>query len=160
MAKKEEKFIVKKIENIELNFYTVRSQDGKWLRAKKHGYNSFDTSGSWTENISEAKIYGKPGPAKNQVTFWAKNYPTFGIPDLVLISSGECKFLDQEDRVKKAIITKAKATLARELTRAIYYRDVHAAKVKSLRGDGKDQESLRLERNIQSIKQQIENEKR
>lgn len=60
---------VKKVENLNLNFYTVRSQDGKWLRAKRHGYNSFDSNGSWTEDLAEAKIYSKPGPAKTQVTF-------------------------------------------------------------------------------------------
>jgi hypothetical protein len=155
MAKKDN-FIIKKTEILGLNFYAVRSQDGKWLRAKKHGYNSFDTSGSWTENISEAKIYGKPGPAKTQITFWGNNYPKFGIPDLVKITTGECQYLDQEDRVKKAGVTKQKAKLASDLKYAIYYREQHAAKVKLMRGDGKDDQSLRLSNNVKEIQMKIE----
>lgn len=77
-------------------------------------------------------------------------------PDLVQITTGECLFLDQEDRVKKAAITKEKAKLKKDLNRAIYYQDIHAAKVKSLRGDGLDNESLRLARNVKEIQSKIE----
>lgn len=98
MAKKEINTIVETVE-VELNFYAVRSKDGKWLRSKGYG----GSGESWVSDITKAKIYGKIGPARSQVTFWAKNYPEFGIPDIVLISTGKCNILDEGDRVKKAI---------------------------------------------------------
>lgn len=118
-AKKEE-FIVKRTETLDLNFYTVRSQDGRWLRAKKHGYNSLDHGRSWTDDLTEAKIYSKPGPAKSQITFWANNYPTFGVPDLVQITTGVCLFLDQENRVKDAIKKKEIASAKRKVETITY----------------------------------------
>lgn len=98
MAKKEE-FTVKKTEEVILNFYAVRSQDGKWFRSK----GLYGSGNSWVEDLTKAKIYSKPGPAKSQITFWAKNYPEFGIPDLVRITTGVCEYLDQTERVKDRI---------------------------------------------------------
>jgi hypothetical protein len=97
-----DKFTITKTETVTLFFYAVRSRDGKWLRKK--GY--MGGGNSWVDNITNAKIYGKPGPAKAQITFWANNYPEHGIPDLVLITSGVCNYLDQSDRVKKLKIKK------------------------------------------------------
>jgi hypothetical protein len=94
MAKKEE-FKITKTENIPLNFYAVRSKDGKWLRSK--GYNGYGDS--WVDDIMKAKIWMRPGAAKAQVTFWANSYPQYGIPDLVQITSGVCNYLDQTERV-------------------------------------------------------------
>ena len=103
MAKKETIITVSTID-VELNFYAVRSKDGKWLRSKGYG----GGGESWVTDITKAKIYGKIGPARAQVTFWAKNYPDFGIPDIVHISTGKCHILDESDRVKKAIAKIAK----------------------------------------------------
>ena len=94
MSKKEE-YIIKKTEEVNLNFYAVRSQDGKWFRSK----GLYGNGDSWVDDLTKAKIYSKPGPAKSQITFWAKNYPEYGIPDLVRITTGVCEFLDQTDRV-------------------------------------------------------------
>jgi len=96
-TKKEEVFKILKTENISLNFYAVRSKDGKWLRTTGQGGGRH-----WVDELSEAKIYGRPGPAKAQVTFWGTNYPEFGVPDLVQITSGTCNYLDQSDRVEDA----------------------------------------------------------
>lgn len=108
-----------KEEVLDLNFYAVRSKDGKWLKAKK-AYNSYGSSGggdSWTDDIAKAKIYSKPGPAKSQITFWATNYPTYGVPDLVMITTGKCVFLDQAERVAKAVVDKARAAKKKEISR-------------------------------------------
>lgn len=142
---------------VNLNFYTVRSKDGKFLRAKKHGmYGNFDTSGSWTENLSEAKIYAKPGPARSQCTWWSKNYPSFGTPDLVLITTGKCFIINEDEKIaekkRKAAIQKAKNSLRR----AIYHKEAHAAKVKLLRGDGKDSESIRLAKAVESLENEVQ----
>lgn len=96
---KKENFTVIKTEEVNLNFYAVRSQDGKWYRSK--GYGGYGDS--WVDDITKAKIYSKPGPAKAQVTFWAKNYPEYGVPYLVKITTGVCEYLDQTDRVTDTI---------------------------------------------------------
>ena len=98
MAKKET-FTIKKTETVNLNFYAVRSQDGKWFRSKGYG----GGGNSWVDDLTKAKIYANPGPAKTQITFWAKNYPEYGIPDLVRITTGVCEYLDQTERVKDRI---------------------------------------------------------
>lgn len=141
---------------VELNFYTVRSKDGKFLRAKKHGYNSLDTGKSWTDNISEAKIYAKPGPARSQCTWWAKNYPTFGIPDLVLITTGKCFIVNEESRVKKQTNKSKIASLSRSLRSANYRLEAHNAKVKFMRGDGNDNESIRLRKQVKELEASLE----
>lgn len=110
MAKEEFKII--KTEKVDLNFYAVRSQDGKWFRSK--GQHSYRPS-SWVDNITEAKIYSKPGPAKAQVTFWAKNYPEFGVPHLVRITTGECQYLDQGERVTKVLFKMAESDKRRQI---------------------------------------------
>ena len=158
MSKKEE-FIIKKTEVLEMSFYAVRSQDGKWLRAKKHhnAYRGeFDSNGSWTDNIAEAKIYGKPGPAKSQVTFWGTNYPEYGVPDLVRIVSGKCEFLDQEDRVKKAELQKKIKQAKNDVARWESYSAAHAEKVIALHGSGNDDETIRFRKGLLTAIKELE----
>lgn len=114
--KKTEEFKIKKTEEVNLNFYAVRSQDGKWLRSKGYG----GSGESWVEDITKAKIYSKPGPAKAQITFWAKNYPKFGIPDLVKITTGVCEYLDQTERVNETIQNIKLKELEREISNSQY----------------------------------------
>lgn len=92
-------------EDIELNFFAVRSKDGKWLKKKRHNlYNgTIDTSGSWTTDITEAKVYTKIGPARSQITFWKTNYPQYGTPDLVHITTAKCNFIDETNRIEKSV---------------------------------------------------------
>lgn len=82
---------VKKIQQITLNFYAARSQDGKWLNSRIR-----------VNEIAKAKIYTTVGPAKSLITWWANNHPEYGIPDLVKITVAKCEFLDQKERVKDA----------------------------------------------------------
>ena len=96
---KNEEYVVKKIENININLYAVRSQDGKWLRSK--GLNGHGEK--WVDDLSKAKIYTKPGPAKSQITYWGNQYPEYGVPDLVRITTGICEFLDQKTRVAEVL---------------------------------------------------------
>ena len=154
--KKEQLNLGKELE-IELNFYTVRSKDGKFLRAKKHSFTNLDTGKSWTDNILEAKIYSKIGPARSQCSWWAKNYPNFGIPDLILISTGKCFIVNEESRVKKQINKTKLASLKKSLNRAIYNLETHAAHVKYMRGDGKDSKSINLKKEVKRIQSEISN---
>ena len=111
-----ETFTINKTETVSLNFYAVRSQDGKWFRSKGYG----GVGESWVEDITKAKIYSKPGPAKSQVTFWAKNYPEFGVPYLVRITTGVCEYLDQTERVKDRIFKIKQKELEDKIRNAEY----------------------------------------
>ena len=82
-----------------LIMYAVKSKDGKWLRSKGYGGHGEN----WVEDIKGAKLYGRPGPAKAQITFWAKNYPKFGIPDLIELKITEMSVIDESENVKKKI---------------------------------------------------------
>lgn len=157
MAKKEEKFKVIKIEDLPLDFYAVRSKSGQWLKNKTHRYGyGYSTDRSWTDNIAEAKIYARPGPAKSQVTFWATNYPDFGVPDLVRIVVGRCEFLDQEERVKKFSIDKEKRESKKEVDYLEYQLEKHLLKIKHYRGDGQDKETTELRKKFEAAKLRYE----
>jgi small-conductance mechanosensitive channel len=56
----------------------------------------------------KAKFYTTPGPAKAQVTFWAKHYPEMGIPFLVRITLGKIEHIEQKERVVKVLDEQAK----------------------------------------------------
>jgi hypothetical protein len=96
-----------------LEFYVVRSKDGKFLRSK--GYSG--SGNSWVTELSKAKVYTKKGPASAQITFWATNYPQYGIPDLIPLTATLGEPIDQTERVQKSIrkkeIDKAKQDLYR-----------------------------------------------
>ena len=96
---KGENFKVVHTEDSDIVFYAVKSQDGRWFRSK--GY--MGSGNSWVTDIMKAKFYTNPGPAKSQVTFWSKNYPEMGIPFLVRISLGKIEYIEQQDRVVKAL---------------------------------------------------------
>lgn len=82
---------------VNLKFYAILSQDGKWFRAR--GMNG--TGSSWTDDIKNAKVYSKPGPARGIISWWHDNYPTFGIPQLVELPISEANVIDESERVQK-----------------------------------------------------------
>lgn len=65
-------------------FYAVRNKKGKFFRSRGIGYGD-----RWVDNLSDAKVYGKIGPAKGAVTYWAKSFPEYGVPDIVEITVTE-----------------------------------------------------------------------
>jgi hypothetical protein len=82
-----------------LKLYAVRNKDGKWMRSK-----GYEGSGEkWVDDLKKAKIYPKPGPARAQVTYWAENYPEFGVPDLVELHVNEVVVINEDMRVEKSI---------------------------------------------------------
>lgn len=87
-----------KTESIEINLYAVRSKDGKWLRSKgQNGYGN-----SWVDKFADAKVWNKPRSAKAQITYWANNYPQYGVPDLVEIVSGVINYIDYSEAARKS----------------------------------------------------------
>ena len=91
-----------------LVLYAVRNRDGQYFRAKGYG-GSGDT---WVDSLQKARIYPKIGPARSQVTFFANNYPKFGIPELVELRVTDVVVLDETARVKKSMDRKAKTEAA------------------------------------------------
>lgn len=87
---------------LEMEFFLVRNQEGKYFRAK-----GFSGSGlTWVEKAQDAKVYTKLGQARSRVTFFANNYPQYGIPEIIQIHVVAGEVLVEEKRVKKAIKTK------------------------------------------------------
>jgi len=86
-----------------IELYVIRSQEGKYFRSR--GYRGYGNS--WVDYIQEAKIYAKIGPARAQVTFWAKNYPDYGIPDIVRLDVTGLTIMEETQRVEK-VLEKAK----------------------------------------------------
>ena len=48
-----------------LIMYAVRNRDGQYFRAKGYG----GSGESWIEGLARARIYPRPGPARQVVTF-------------------------------------------------------------------------------------------
>lgn len=80
-----------------INLYVIRNRDGQYFRAKGYG----GTRDSWVAEIEKARLYTKLGPARTQVSFWANNYPAFGVPEIVVLAAQETGVLDETSRVEK-----------------------------------------------------------
>lgn len=80
-----------------LEFYAVRNREGQWFHRK--GYSG--TGDSWVEDVLQARIYNKIGHARRQVTFFAKNWPSFGVPEIVVFKVAEHHVIDETERFKK-----------------------------------------------------------
>jgi len=98
----------------ELEFFAVRNQEGQWFHRK--GYSGYGET--WVEDVLQARIYNKIGPARAQVTFFAKNYPSFGIPDIVAFKVTESYVMDEADRVKKKMEAEERKKKKREVQQA------------------------------------------
>lgn len=80
-------------------FYIVRNQEGKFFRAK--GFNGYGDT--WTADPTLAKVYQKIGQARSRVTFFANNYPEYGVPEILEMTAHSAVVLDETKRVKKAL---------------------------------------------------------
>jgi hypothetical protein len=100
--------------------YAVRNRDGQYFRAK--GYGGYGET--WVDSLSKARIYPKPGPARGQVTYFATNHPTYGVPELVELRVTEVVALDETARVQKSRDRKAKQEAAWKERDALHEREV------------------------------------
>ena len=82
----------------ELRLYAVRNQEGQWFRAK--GYGGYGKT--WVDDIMRAKLYTHIGQARSRVTYFATEWPEYGIPNIVEFTVTESRVLDEQDRVGKA----------------------------------------------------------
>ena len=87
-----------------LKVYAVQNRDGQYFRAKGYG----GCGDTWVDSLTKARIYPKSGPARAQVTFFANNYPKYGIPTLVELHVTKTVICQEAERVKKSQDRKAK----------------------------------------------------
>jgi len=124
-------------EKIEINieFFAVRSKDGKYFRSV-----GFSGRSNWVDDIKKAKIYPKIGGARGRVTWFAKNYPEYGVPDIIKITANQAVILNEAERVDKAIKSKEEKELKRQKEQA--KRKLKAA----------EDEFIRASENLRKIK--------
>ncbi len=89
-------------------FYAVRNTKGEY-----YGTSSALKRG-WQPNISDAKVYSKPGPAKTLITTLAIKEET--TPDLVELVVTKVNVINQTKRVAVAKKKRAEASERRELS--------------------------------------------
>jgi hypothetical protein len=94
------------MQNLEL--YAVQSKDGKWLRRKGYG----GSGACWVEDVNKARIYPKIGGARSMVTWWANNYPQYGVPSIVKLTISAIEVIDESKRVEKAKNSREKKEIA------------------------------------------------
>lgn len=92
--KNKNEYIIKSTEQIELNFWAIRNSKGEF-----YGNSGF------SKDMSRAKVYASPGPAKSLITkmmgrTWS---PLIEAPDLVHITMGTCNFIDQTERTNVSV---------------------------------------------------------
>lgn len=97
---------------LDFDLYMIRSKDGKFLRATGIGGGD-----RWVENPSDGKIWTKLSTVRSQVTWWSKNYPKFGVPDIVRIKNAQCEVVDDSARVAKAKAAADRAALRNQARR-------------------------------------------
>lgn len=77
--------------------YAVQNHEGKFLRSK--GY--CGSGKSWVDTLETAKIYGKIGPARGRVTWFANHCKDYPIPKLVALHISKVEELDETERIEK-----------------------------------------------------------
>ena len=62
-----------------MKLYVIRNKEGKFFRSIGYGGGGMN----WQDKLENAKFYAKAGTAKGQITFWFKEYPQYGCPELL-----------------------------------------------------------------------------
>ncbi len=102
--------------------YAVQDREGKFFRAKGYG----GSGDSWTDDPKKARLYLKQSPASRIVSYFAQHHPTYGVPSLVEISTGEIKVIDQTEVFNKRQ-QKKRAAAAKQEARRIEWQKQHNA---------------------------------
>lgn len=95
-----------------LEVYAVRNSDGQWLRSKGYG----GSGEIWVDDLRQARLYPKIGPARGRVTWFTKNYPEYPMPDLVKLTVTQMEVVTSEkerveDKIRKAEAAKFQAEI-------------------------------------------------
>jgi hypothetical protein len=83
-----------------VKLYAVRNREGLWFHRK--GYGGYGPS--WREGVENATLYHRIGQARSRVTYFARAFPDYGVPDLVEFEVTETGVVQDENaRAKKAV---------------------------------------------------------
>lgn len=82
-----------------MELYIVQNREGKYFRSK--GYGGYGET--WVEEIDKAKVYQKLRQARGRVSFFAKNYPKYGVPIILKLIVDRMEVIDERERVEKAL---------------------------------------------------------
>jgi hypothetical protein len=80
-----------------MTLYAVRNKDGQYFHNKGFG----GCGKTWVDGLTKARIYARPGPARAQVTYFAKTYPEYGVPKLVELHVTQVVEVDETKRIAK-----------------------------------------------------------
>lgn len=92
---------------IDLEMFTVINNKGQYFRAKGYG----GGGETWVDDIKKAKIYGKVGPARSLVTWFANHHPKYPTPKIGVLLATQCIIVDESVRVNNAKVSKEKKEL-------------------------------------------------
>ena len=135
-----------------LEFYVVRNKQGKYLRSK--GFSGHGES--WVSDLKKAKVYTKKGGATGQITYWATNYPEYGVPELIPLICNLGEPIPQEDRVNKVLKKKQIEKAKRELYYAQDNYDKSKREVERVRNGFAEKNLSRAEMALRQAEQKIE----
>lgn len=110
-----------------LILYAVRNQEEKWFRAVGRG----GQGDSWVPELQKARLYSKIGQARGRVTYFVNNWPKFGVPDIVELTLGGMRVLDETVRVKEATDAIARRDAARQEAHAAWELEQAQLKLKA-----------------------------
>lgn len=112
-----------------MNIYVVRNREGHFFRAKGFG----GSGKSWVEDLGKARFYTKIGQAKSRVTFFTREYPQYGVPDVLVfeLNIENAQVMDMTEATTKSIAAKK----VRQLKRERAWKDSQIKVLESQRSD-------------------------
>lgn len=78
-----------------LQLYVIRASDGRWLGRRGYG-------APWEKDLAKARIYLRPGPARNRITLYSNEFPSEPVPELVELEVTVARAIDDTARVVEA----------------------------------------------------------
>ena len=115
------------MDKIDLKLYVVRNKEGQYFHAK--GRSSYGKT--WVDDIQNARIYAKIGPARSIVSYFAKHYPKYGFPEIYELSIDSMTLKNETERVKKVLKKDAEEKLANELRNKKYEIELAEKQIKA-----------------------------
>ena len=96
-----------------MKLYVVRNKEGKFFRPIGFG----GSGQNWQEKLEKAKFYPKIGVAKARASFWYKEYPSYGCPDVLEfeLDVANAKVLDIKDESEKKSKKKEQKLLQKQI---------------------------------------------
>ncbi len=79
------------------------------------------------DDPKKARIYTKSGPARSIVTFYANNYPEYGVPSIVEMACGQVTVIDESKRIQADRDKKADRDAKYKLRLAEFQKKIEAA---------------------------------